>query len=281
MTRNRSALLRAGMLGASLAFSQAAPAAGEIALAHVAPLSGPVTREATEYNAGIRVALKAANAAGGIHGKQLVLRNLDDEYKADTALTRFREAAASDALVALMTVGSPAMTRLLAEQFPETQKFPIIGVIPGAEPLRNPINPYVFHVRAGDLEQYRKLAEHAATTGQQRVAVVYAGRKVEEGPSARLFARPEGGYTRALLSALLIDAYGPRLTIALIALPSSLSGGLLLLRGSTHIHGDLAMIVDELKEELRIYKGEAHPHEAQSPEKLDVAALNPKNTLRG
>jgi hypothetical protein len=29
-------------------------------------------------------------------------------------------------------------------------------------------------VRGGDLEQYRKLAEHATTTGQQRVAVVYA-----------------------------------------------------------------------------------------------------------
>ena len=28
---------------------------------------------------------------------------------------------------------------------------------------------------------------------------------------------------------------------------------------------------------LRIYKGEAHPHEAQTPEKLDVAALNSKN----
>ena len=32
---------------------------------------------------------------------------------------------------------------------------------------------------------------------------------------------------------------------------------------------------------LRIYKGEAHPHEAQSPQKLDIASLNPKNTLRG
>ncbi len=139
MTRVRSALLRAGTLGASLAFAQAAPAASEIA--HLAPVSGP--REATEYNAGIRLTLKA-----------------------DTALVRFREAAASDALAALMTVGSPAMARLLAEQFPETQKLPVIGVIPGAEPLRAPLNPYVYHLRAGDLEQYRKLAEHAATTGQ-------------------------------------------------------------------------------------------------------------------
>ncbi len=28
---------------------------------------------------------------------------------------------------------------------------------------------------------------------------------------------------------------------------------------------------------LRVYKGEEHPHEAQQPETLDVAALNPKN----
>ena len=30
---------------------------------------------------------------------------------------------------------------------------------------------------------------------------------------------------------------------------------------------------------LRIYKGEAHPHEAQSPEKLDVATLNTAGLL--
>ncbi len=29
---------------------------------------------------------------------------------------------------------------------------------------------------------------------------------------------------------------------------------------------------------LRIYAGETHPHEAQNPEVLDVAAMNPKNT---
>jgi large subunit ribosomal protein L13 len=29
---------------------------------------------------------------------------------------------------------------------------------------------------------------------------------------------------------------------------------------------------------LRVYAGPAHPHEAQSPEKIDIAAMNPKNT---
>lgn len=31
---------------------------------------------------------------------------------------------------------------------------------------------------------------------------------------------------------------------------------------------------------LRVYAGAAHPHEAQSPERLDVAAMSVKNTLK-
>jgi large subunit ribosomal protein L13 len=32
---------------------------------------------------------------------------------------------------------------------------------------------------------------------------------------------------------------------------------------------------------LRIYKGGAHPHEAQNPVTLDVKSMNPKNAERG
>jgi len=35
-----------------------------------------------------------------------------------------------------------------------------------------------------------------------------------------------------------------------------------------------------LMRNLRVNKGSAHPHEAQAPEKLDIAALNPKNKVR-
>tara|TARA_R110002167_G_scaffold259078_4_gene465589 strand:- start:384 stop:848 length:465 start_codon:yes stop_codon:yes gene_type:complete len=33
----------------------------------------------------------------------------------------------------------------------------------------------------------------------------------------------------------------------------------------------------EVMGKLRVYAGEAHPHEAQQPEMLDIAAMNPKN----
>ncbi|MDC0033854.1 50S ribosomal protein L13 [Alphaproteobacteria bacterium] len=32
---------------------------------------------------------------------------------------------------------------------------------------------------------------------------------------------------------------------------------------------------------LKVYAGPSHPHEAQSPEALDIAAMNPKNKRRG
>ena len=166
--------LRHGLAGLGLTASMLAHSAGEFVIAQVAPFTGPVAAEATEFNAGIRLALKAANAAGGIHGRQVVLRSLDDEYKPDKTVTLFNQVAATEALAALMPVGSPGMTKVLKAQLPETQKFPIVGVIPGAEPLRTPLNPYVYHVRAGDLEQYRKLVDHAVTTGLSRIAVAYA-----------------------------------------------------------------------------------------------------------
>jgi ABC-type branched-subunit amino acid transport system ATPase component len=54
--------------------------------------------------------------------------------------------------------------------------------------------------------------------------------------------------------------------VTLIALPSSLVGGLLLLRGSTFIRDDLAMIVGEIREELA-------EHERMAQEGDDIPAL--------
>ena len=59
-----------------------------------------------------------------------------------------------------------------------------------------------------------------------------------------------GAVGGALLSALLVDTFGPRLTVALIVFPSSIVGALLLLKGATHIRADLAMIVSDIREEL-------------------------------
>lgn len=158
------------LLGSAIAI----PARADLVLAHVAPLTGPVAIEAKEYNLGIRLAIAATNAAGGINGHKLSLRTEDDEYTPDKTIAILNKLGGSDTLATLLAIGSPSMTKVLQEKALERNKLPMVGVIPGAEPLRTPGSPYLFHVRAGDHDQYRKLVEHALTIGLQRIAVAYA-----------------------------------------------------------------------------------------------------------
>jgi ABC-type branched-subunit amino acid transport system substrate-binding protein len=153
----------------------ALPSQADLMLAHIAPMSGPVAAaDGQAYNLGIRVALAAANAGGGVLGQKIALKTLDDRYTPDRTVELINKEAAAGTLALLLPVGSASMAKVLKEKVLESAKMPIVGVIPGAEPLRSPVNPYLYHVRAGDLDQYRRIVEHTTTVGMKRPAVVYA-----------------------------------------------------------------------------------------------------------
>jgi ABC-type branched-subunit amino acid transport system ATPase component/predicted MFS family arabinose efflux permease len=54
----------------------------------------------------------------------------------------------------------------------------------------------------------------------------------------------------AVLSALLENAYGPRVAMLVLGVPAGLIGGLFLFRGAGFIRSDLSLVVAELREEL-------------------------------
>jgi ABC-type branched-subunit amino acid transport system ATPase component/predicted MFS family arabinose efflux permease len=54
----------------------------------------------------------------------------------------------------------------------------------------------------------------------------------------------------ALLSGLLTDEVGPRTAVMVIVIPSTIIGGLLILRGARFIRNDLSLVVAELREEM-------------------------------
>lgn len=163
-----------GILALALA-AVAQPARADLVVAQIAPMSGPVAAsDGQSTNLGIRVALDAVNALGGIHGQKVVLKTIDDEYKPERTVELIRKEARTDTLALLLPVGSASMGKILREKVLEAARLPVVGVIPGAEPLRTPINPYLYHVRAGDLDQYRHIIEYTMTVGMRRYAVVYA-----------------------------------------------------------------------------------------------------------
>jgi ABC-type branched-subunit amino acid transport system ATPase component/predicted MFS family arabinose efflux permease len=70
----------------------------------------------------------------------------------------------------------------------------------------------------------------------------------------------------ALLSALLVNAYGARVAVIVIFVPATIIGGLLVIRSASFIKADLAMIVAEIREELE-------EHERQQEDRENTPAL--------
>lgn len=71
-----------------------------------------------------------------------------------------------------------------------------------------------------------------------------------------------------LLSALVVDAGGPKTTILILGLPSTIVGGAFMLNGARHIRGDLSRNVAELREEQA-----EHTRQLQDPDHTPVLQM--------
>ncbi len=73
----------------------------------------------------------------------------------------------------------------------------------------------------------------------------------------------------AIVSALLDQSFGPRVTVIVVMVPTTLVGSLMIIRGSHFIRNDLSLTVRELQEELA-----EHRRQAAEPASIPVLQLN-------
>jgi ABC-type branched-subunit amino acid transport system ATPase component/predicted MFS family arabinose efflux permease len=73
----------------------------------------------------------------------------------------------------------------------------------------------------------------------------------------------------ALLAAFFADAIGPRAAVIILMVPSTLVGGLLIVRSSMFIKNDLSLVVAELREEMDEFK-----RQQADPEDIPVLQVN-------
>lgn len=195
--------MAAGLAGATAAIAQAAR---EVQVTQILPLSGPVARDAAHVARGLQVAIDATNAAGGLRGARIRLVVADDRYQPAETERLFREAAAGASVAIFMPVGAASLEPLLARGVIDALRVPVIGAIPGAESLRQPGSPWLFHLRASDGQQMAKIVEHSWTVGQRRIALLHA----------------DTPYGRAALAAAR-QHLGARGSEPVLALPSSMA----------------------------------------------------------
>ena len=168
----REALAGLGALAAG-APAWAAPAEGDWVVGQIGPFTGIPVPDAPQLNEGIRAAFAQINGRGGINGRKVSLFQLDDTYTADGYVKAFQEAMQRRPAALLSPVGSVAMKRLLDDKLLDSNDVVIINAIPGAEAIRNPGHPRLFHVRAGDRSQIERLLQNAVSMGISQVAVMH------------------------------------------------------------------------------------------------------------
>jgi len=161
----------------SLIICSAGPAAGElnntILLGQSAALSGPAKNLGIELRAGFLAAFSRVNDSGGIRGKEIRLRTLDDGYEPDRAIKNTNELIEEDQVFMLVgEVGTPTAKAVVP--IIEKRKIPFFAPFTGAEFLRSPSRKYVINVRASYFQEMERLASYLVDKKKlKRIACFY------------------------------------------------------------------------------------------------------------
>ena len=119
--------------------------------------------------AGIETYLNDVNSKGGVYGRQIVLKTLDDDNKSDKAEANARELINKEkAFVIFGSIEGGPSTAVM--KVTNELKVPFFGPMAGSPTLRRPHQPLVFPVRAEHREEFRAMLKQAKSLGISKVA---------------------------------------------------------------------------------------------------------------
>lgn len=159
------------ILSLALVFGFAHPAWAQLRIGMPSGITGSVAAGVKENMEGARLYLDAVNARGGVGGQKIELITVDDQFDPKKTVEAARELITRQKVLALfLNRGTPhtqALLPLLAEY-----KVPLVAPSTGAAALHQPVNPWVFNVRATYQREAAKAIEHLASIGVTRIAVL-------------------------------------------------------------------------------------------------------------
>jgi ABC-type branched-subunit amino acid transport system substrate-binding protein len=139
--------------------------------------TGPLASLSTEPLVGIRAMFTTLNANGGINGRPVELRQLDDAFDPVKGAENVKTFVKDGAVGILMPIGtSPSVGALKAAN---ELKIPVVGPYTGAAPVVK-FSEYNFPVRISYDEEYSRIVNHLFTIGLSRIGFAH-----NDNPGAR------------------------------------------------------------------------------------------------
>jgi branched-chain amino acid transport system substrate-binding protein len=143
-----------------------------IVIGQSAALTGNSAHIGTEMRDGAQAYFDYVNSKGGIAGRKIVLKTLDDGFLAARAEKNTQELLKGDGTFALFGyAGTPSA--LAGLQLAEKEDMPFFAPFTGAVSLHGPLKRNLFSVRAGYVLEMDKIIENLQVIGAKNIAVLY------------------------------------------------------------------------------------------------------------
>eukprot|EP00808_Paulinella_micropora_P028359 g52542.t1 len=138
-----------------------------------APFSGPNRELGIDLKAGIVAAFERTNREGGIQGRLLQLKSLDDGYEPALTVNNTKRFLEKDKVFALLGyIGTPTTFAIL-NYATVVQGSLIIAPFTGARGLRYPFDPNVVNLRASYDDEVHAFVEYCFAKGKELISIFY------------------------------------------------------------------------------------------------------------
>jgi branched-chain amino acid transport system substrate-binding protein len=147
--------------------------ADKIVFGQTTALEGPASALGVGMKQGLEAAFAEINKAGGIKGRKLELKAVDDGYEPTKSIEAVKKLLADDKVFAIAgAVGTP--TSAATQPIANGAGVPFIGAFTGAEFLREPHKPLVMNIRASYFQETEAMVERLTKDlGATKIAIMY------------------------------------------------------------------------------------------------------------
>ncbi len=143
----------------------------KIVLGQSAAFSGAAEQLGVQFNAGAKLFFDQLNAQGGVGGRTIEIKQLDDGYEPDRCAENTAKLIAEDVFALFGYVGTP--TSVAALPLASAAQIPFFAPFSGAMALREPFNKMAFHVRASYNDETALIVRQLTNLGLKKIAVFY------------------------------------------------------------------------------------------------------------
>jgi branched-chain amino acid transport system substrate-binding protein len=147
--------------------------ADKIVFGQAAALDGAASALGQGMKIGLEAAFAEINKAGGVKGRKLELKSVDDGYEPTKSIEAVKKLLEEDKVFALIgAVGTP--TAAATQPIATAAGAPFIGAFTGAEFLREPHKPLVMNIRASYFQETEAMVERLTKDlGATKIAIMY------------------------------------------------------------------------------------------------------------